>query len=110
MRLRPRWELLVIFTAVPLIALVFTGIFCALELSNTEDHFEVTTGSTELTFWDLYYFSLGALTTSGTGDIIPQTTAARLWVTLERLLGVGALVFVVAHYANTQGQSRMKGG
>jgi uncharacterized protein (DUF2062 family) len=47
------------------------------------------------TFTDYFYYSVGHLTTSGAGDMIPKTTAVRMWTSLF-VLTVWVFVFYVA--------------
>lgn len=34
------------------------------------------------TFWDYFYYAVGHLTTSGSGELHPTTTAVRIWTSL----------------------------
>lgn len=46
-------------------------------------------------YWDFVYFSGISITTVGYGDILPNTTAVRLLVLTEVLLGIVLFVFVL---------------
>ena len=47
------------------------------------------------TFADYFYYSVGHLTTSGSGELHPQTTAVRIWTSLY-VITVWTYVFYVA--------------
>jgi hypothetical protein len=47
------------------------------------------------TFLDYFYYSVGHLTTSGSGDLTPKTTAVRIWTSLY-VLTVWVYIFYVA--------------
>lgn len=34
------------------------------------------------TFWDYFYYAVGHLTTSGSGELHPKTTTVRVWTSL----------------------------
>lgn len=34
------------------------------------------------TFWDYFYYAVGHLTTSGSGELHPKTTAVRVWTSV----------------------------
>lgn len=47
------------------------------------------------TFSDYFYYAVGHLTTSGSGELHPQTTAVRLWTSLYVVV-VWVYIFYVA--------------
>lgn len=47
------------------------------------------------TFADYFYYAIGHLTTSGSGDLSPRTTAARIWTSLYVIV-VWVYIFYVA--------------
>ncbi len=55
------------------------------------------------TFADYFYYSVGHLTTSGSGELHPQTTAVRLWTSLYVVV-VWVYIFYVAlnHITNVR--------
>lgn len=55
------------------------------------------------TFADYFYYSVGHLTTSGSGELHPQTTAVRIWTSLYVVV-VWVYIFYVAlnHITNVK--------
>ena len=49
--------------------------------------------------FDDYYFSFVTLTTTGFGDIVPNSQVARSFVTIEAITGLFYLAILVAHLA-----------
>lgn len=47
------------------------------------------------TFLDYFYYSVGHLTTSGSGDMIPATTTLRVWTSMY-VLTIWVYIFYVA--------------
>jgi len=53
------------------------------------------------TLADYFYYSVGHLTTSGSGDMIPKTTGVRIWTSLYVLtVWVYILYIAVNHISN----------
>lgn len=53
------------------------------------------------TFSDYFYYSVGHLTTSGSGDMAPKTTTLRIWTSLFVLtVWVYILYIAVNHITN----------
>ncbi len=60
--------------------------YCLNELDHTRIAAEAAATSSP-SCWDLLYFSTITITTTGYGDVLPNTTGVRLWVMIEILLG-----------------------
>lgn len=53
------------------------------------------------TFLDYFYYSVGHLTTSGSGEMAPKTTAVRVWTSLYVLsVWVYIIYLAVNHISN----------
>jgi hypothetical protein len=91
-----------------LIAFTFASFFALLQRVQP-DAFLVTyapaAGET-LRWADMMYFAFTVLTSTGFGEIVPRTDAARSLVVIEQVLGVMYVAFLVARLANLYGQRR----
>lgn len=47
-----------------------------------------------VTFWDYLHYAIGSLTTTGTGDMVPDTDAVQMWTSIYVLV-VWVYVFYV---------------
>lgn len=47
-----------------------------------------------ITFWDYLHYAIGSLTTTGTGDMVPDTDAVQMWTSIYVLI-VWVYVFYV---------------
>jgi len=94
-----------IFAAVAayiLIALTFAGMFFWVE-RQWEGSFLVNLASEpdgRLDWFDLFYFSVTVLTSTGFGEITPMADLARSLVVIEQVVGVMYVAFLVARLAN----------
>jgi hypothetical protein len=91
-----------------LIAFTFASFFALLRRAQPEA-FLVTYahGPGETLRWaDMMYFAFTVLTSTGFGEIVPRTDAARSLVVIEQVLGVMYVAFLVARLANLYGQRR----
>jgi len=58
------------------------------------------------TWFEFLYFSMTTLSTTGFGDVVPVTSAARAAVILEQFVGVVYVALVIARLAGFAGQTR----
>ncbi|HEY4661415.1 MAG TPA: potassium channel family protein [Terriglobales bacterium] len=70
----------------------FAGLQVSMSLANSMRNFAVAVRGFPAQipgqFWRMAYFSATTITTLGFGDIVPLTTAARIVVSLESVLGI----------------------
>lgn len=70
----------------------FAGLQASMSLANNMRNFAIAVRGFPAQipghFWRLAYFSATTITTLGFGDIVPLTTAARIVVSLESVLGI----------------------
>jgi hypothetical protein len=57
---------------------------------------------------DLLYFSFGTLTTSGFGDIVPVSRAARAAAMVEGIVGQLFMAILIARLVGVYPQSRVR--
>jgi hypothetical protein len=62
------------------------------------------------TWYELFYFSVTTLSTTGFGDIYPVSSAARAVVMLEQLGGVLYVALIISRLAGFAGRSRSAAG
>lgn len=48
-----------------------------------------------VTFWDYLHYAIGSLTTSGTGELVPETNAVKMWTSIY-VLTVWVYIFYVS--------------
>jgi hypothetical protein len=83
-----------------LLALMFAFIYWSLGPQSFK------TEHLDFDFITLFYYSVVTFTTLGFGDIIPKTTTAAMWVTLEVILGyimLGGLITIFASKLSRRG-------
>jgi drug/metabolite transporter (DMT)-like permease len=90
-----------IFAAVAaflLLAILFATLF-ALLLHAQPGALQLP-GGAPVEWFDVVYFSVTVLTTTGFGDVVPLTRQARALVMIEQIVGVMYVAFLVARLAN----------
>lgn len=78
------------FLSLLVFAIGVNVIFAAITMTFFSGQIEGAT-----TFSDYFYYSVGHLTTSGSGDMTPNTTAVRVWTSLY-VLTIWVYVFYIA--------------
>jgi hypothetical protein len=68
-----------------------------------------TGGTGRPTWYELFYFSVTTLSTTGFGDVVPVSSAARSAAILEQLVGVLYVALVISRLAGFAGRHRAGG-
>ncbi len=98
-----------------LIALIWGSFFLLIEFM-LPGSFSFTQGETRLQLWisrefySFFYFSMVTMTTVGYGDMVPVSTLARTFATMEAIIGQIYLAILVARLVGMHLVSQQKGG
>lgn len=60
----------------------------------------ILASSSEDTFIEFLYFSLVTFTTTGFGDIVPQTNEARILISMEIILAFISIIFIISNFGS----------
>lgn len=98
-------ELFAAATAFLLLAMAWTGVFWCIEFLHPGS-FAVNLPAVagQISLWELFYFSMTTLSTTGYGDIVPAASGARGAVILEQFLGVLYVALVISRLAGFAGR------
>jgi len=81
-----------------LLAILFATLFAL--LLRAQPGALTLPGGAPVEWFDVVYFSVTVLTTTGFGDVVPLTRQARALVMIEQIIGVMYVAFLVARLAN----------
>lgn len=92
-----------------LLALAWTATFWSIEYFNPGSfQFARVTIISAPGWYDLFYFSVTSLSTTGYGDIVPVSSGARAATSLEQIAGVLYVALIIARLASFAGPRSRK--